>query len=491
MIGNGVHRRVRGLLVVLSAALVMMDAVFLFQTPVVGVPDNGDSWRVMVPAGIEYSSPASSTREPAIFPGGQGSARSAVEQRYVTRSPRPSFLPSSAALAALLSRGIPFAAAGELDLRQVGVTYLVLLALSLPLAWGGRWDCCAYAALALWVVSDPGYLLYFNSFYADPAMIVGIAGIVFWLLRGGEEQRSRLRLGLSSALLALLTGMVAFTKLSYSVLGAVAAGAALVVARCDGSLRDPIVRVTIGALLAIGVVAPAHFQWGSGFRAPEINRYNAVFHGVAVASKNPDRVLSELGLSDHRPLVGSYYFTDGLTKAERHAAASVPLSGIVSAYLREPATLVAAARRSAAALSRPWASARERMGAGMDRRASRSPLRFGFWRSFLLGSAWKVVLWSVASIAFVAASIARRKLDPPVIAVGFLVVVIAAQIVVTIVGDGFFAIGRHLLAARLGLDLCVVILLFAASSAAVRAAMAARGASRAVSFTPTSSPPAP
>ena len=150
----------------LLLALLAQMALVLTREPCVGVADNRDYWRVAPPAGID----APRLRTRGYY----------VVCSYATAEPDlPSFF-SSPALVAWAARPLAWGLAvpeGRFDLRQLGRLYWLAsaallagaLALGLP---------PLLALLFAWVLADPGFLLFFNSLYADPALLVGLLGVI-------------------------------------------------------------------------------------------------------------------------------------------------------------------------------------------------------------------------------------------------------------------------------------------------------------------------
>ncbi|MEZ5333479.1 MAG: hypothetical protein R2991_15915 [Thermoanaerobaculia bacterium] len=89
------------------------------------------------------------------------------------------------------------------DVRQSGLLYLVLLTVLLVGSLASR--ALLMTALFLYVIVDPGYLLFFNSFYADGTLFLSLLGVVLALDRlCGEaatspDGRGRRRPGLPSS----------------------------------------------------------------------------------------------------------------------------------------------------------------------------------------------------------------------------------------------------------------------------------------------------
>jgi hypothetical protein len=450
----------RAVVLLLGALLLVLDGALLFGNPVVGVSDNGDSWRVMNPAGIRYAVPH--------VEGNWSSRRRYVEPQFQKTRQHLSRLPSSAAFVAWAAKSLDggMAPPGVMDLRQVGASYWLLLLAAVGLLIGATLEGLVAGALALWVLSDPAYLLYFNSFYADAAAFVGLFGVIAWLLRhDGEPWGPPLRTALSLISVLFFTCLGAFSKLSYAPLGIVSALAVLWASRNASERRNRGTRILLLTLAIAAVLAPIHFLWGTGFRAPRINRYNSVFQGIAVASKDPSGTLAALGVPpERRVLVGTNYFDERLSEQDRDAAVDVSQVRVALRYLEDPAAAVDAMRHIGGVLALPRATGRAHVTINeMDRGkyfVRTAAWHFGSLRQGLLGRAWRVWAWVVACLCWISVSLAKRRWSALTTVVAYLLAVFATQSVIAVLGDGFFALSRHLLAARLALDSAVVIALF-------------------------------
>ncbi len=459
--------RFRRVMLVVGVLLLLLDARLLAQSPVRGVPDNGDFWRVMHPAGIRH------------LEGGATRSRAFVESRFTTTESHLARHPSSPALIAWAARGLDFGALGSgvMDLRQMGIAQLLLLCGAFAMLAGTPTVLLSTGVLLLWVLSDPRYLLLFNSFYADAVALVGSFGIVSWLLRQSvAAKRSCSSSAVAAVALSFFTALVAFSKASYSPIGIVATLAVLGALRRTGAHRTRGARALLLALAAIAVLAPIYFRWGGGHRFPRINRYDSVYAGIAEVSKNPRAVLGALGVPrDRRRLVGTSSFDERVTEADRDTTRDIAPTSVALRYLEEPGAMFRAAVRAGHALARTHtsrpehrASADAEGGGGSGREASRGgqgpPSLVPAWdamRPCLLGGEWQVWTWIALGIGWTARAMARRRSDPLVMVAAYLVLVILTQIVVSVLGDGFFALGRHLLLARFSLDSLTIILLVA------------------------------
>lgn len=443
-------RRERAVGIALLLAVFVVHAAILLRQPVVGAAENGDFWRVTKPAGIVPLD-----------------ARETVIHQYV--SERYGLAPaalgsgfSSSALIAVAAKVLSFGG-DALDIRQLGALYLLLYAVAF--AWAVRAGVPAVlCALLAWAALDLSYSLYANSFFADPAALLGLAGVPLALCAGnatGPRARGRGALLLIAALLA------GFAKNLY-VLTPFVAAAAVAAWPSRGwatQLRREV--PLLAGLLLGGALATWHFTAGSGYRFPDINRHHVVFRGLT-AVDDPAAVLSEIGVDPaHAALAGRSYFS--LNAEERQASTAalqrVSRADVALAYLRHPARLTGAALILAPPL-RDTATADPNFA---DRTQPPSFYR-GWWQfAQLRGRLWPLAagLIVVAAVALTRAAWHRRWRGAHA-ALLFLLLNAAAIVVLSVLGDGFFGLPRHLMAARFSIDLALAIVMYGAFSEARR-----------------------
>ncbi len=451
--------RARQTVDVLSYALVALLLGYalsvLVGTPVRGMADNGDYWRVMGPAGIVHAAPLGEARHRF------------VRRDFGTRSVRLGRHPSSPALMAVIARGFGPVFAGDpggFDLRQMGFVYWLLLAGLVGLAlW---WRVPPLLCLALcWMIVDPRYLLFFNSFYADALTFVVLLGVTLWLIRWGGHQpeatppRAALVVGGFLALL-LLGGM---TKGAHSLLPVIGmAAAARGWWRTARRQRRWLGAALVAAMALVASIPPLHFTHGTGHRFPRINEFHTVFRGIAQLSAEPERVLSRLEIPQRWwHLTGRSYFDQPESEELSRALSRVSRLSVLWLYLSEPGAAGRAARRVQAALGdgRPlWLGNYERTLKHPDR-ARYAPK----WRATLTTSAlfgWPLGFWAFLCLVgawLVGCEIRGRAWDGTRAALWFLFAAVAVETVVAVLGDGVFSLRRHLLAAGLCLNLMLCV----------------------------------
>lgn len=439
----------------------------LMQTPVLGAADNLDFARVMRPAGIAH------TEDPDEF-----------HHRYVVRtfSTHPAHLldrfSSPVALAWLAKhvRVFPGTRPGTMDLRQVGLVYLC--ALAALIVWALRSGVSpVLCSLLTWVLVDPGYCLYFNSFYGDAAFLLGAWGAYLWLVRCGDFERgvrpswlNDSRLAITLALLLVLAGA---SKQVYVYLAAVVAlplilGAILV----ERSWRPQ--QIVAIATLVLAIALPiALFTVGSGPRFAFYNGYNRIFKGILVATDDPERAARKLGLrEDLLDLTNVGVFSNKWKEFERvdietfqEEVTSVSILEVALLYLTDPSAQRFLLRRIENPLAVHGAT---KPSFERDDPRGFEPKYSAWWQFSNLRSAIVRSIWPLASLGLLgllgvfAHGVWRTgRCSSLVFGSTVLVLAFGVHVAAAIVGDGFFALHAHLLGARLYLDLLLATGIYA------------------------------
>ncbi len=428
---------------VLLVAAFAVHAAILLQRPVVGVAENGDFWRVMKPAGIVPLE-----------------AYATVDHKYVSEDYLEVAIPpccagfSSAAVVAAAAR---FLVPGPtLDIRQMGTAWLLLFAAAFGLALLVGLSPLLCALLA-WAALDVSYALYFNSFFADPAALLGVLGITLALLAWERPWRPALhRIALLAA--AAAAGL---SKNLYMATPLLLAGVLIAWPRRPWRAHLRTEAPLLVALAALGAFAIWHFTAGRGYRFPEINNHHMVFRGLATVADDPAALLAELGVDyRHARFTGRTFFE--LDAEDRRVTTSalrdVSRLRVAAGYLRQPARL----RRAIGPALEPLREVGTPDPNFYDR--SRPPAFYRGWWQFarLRGELTPLAtLLLVAGVVAVAAAAWRRAWRGVDAAFAFLLLNAAFIVAASILGDGFFGLRRHTIAARFSLDLALAIVLYA------------------------------
>ena len=449
--------------------LALLCAATLLQRPVLGLADNLDGGRVMAPAGIAPRVDPGTYPElivPRLYDAGEASLSSHF---------------SSAAAMAWAAKQLGFGLAGEsnaFDVRQLGALYGLLVVALLAGALIAGVAPLLVLGLA-WVIADPVHLLYFNSFYADVPMLLGVLGTTFWLLAWGDfddaffspaSWRELGRVGLLAALF-FITGMSRGANAAVPLLVMalpLARWFAAPVPRPARPVRTALVSVPLIALSALPII---HFVRGSGPRFEFVNSYHAVFNGIAEVASDQAAALRALDIPDRfRDHVGRsvYEIADrtllDATGAPEPSLARLSRVRLAGLYLSDPRALA----RTEARLRAPLALARPPMP-NYENEPGRYYTRAGQLSSIraLLVDRAAPALWCglLGLGGYLAVRVARRRpLTRLQSTLAFLWVCFASQSVLAVLGEGFFGIRLHLAGARLALDLLLVVAGFAALS---------------------------
>jgi hypothetical protein len=432
----------------------------LMQEPVLGAADNLDFERVMRPAGIQHTQDVTSFHHQYVV-----TKFKLVPSNLLHKT-------SSAVMPAWLARHLRFlfgAEPGHMDIRQVGLVYLLVLTALLlrALRLGVPPLLCA---LATWVIVDPGYCLYFNSFFADAAFLVGAFGVYLWLIRwGGFEGRDVpwLRKGWTLTALFVLLLLAGGSKQLYIYLPAVVALPLLVIAWVPGNSTWRI-RLTASAILIVAALLPAaHFSIGSGPRFHWLNGYNRVFMGILMATSRTDETLHELGLRDEfLSLRGTHAWSGDWRELERgdvkklkRRIRNISTTKVATLYLQDPSAVAFVSQKvkEPLALKVPTDGSFEASDPRKSRRY-KSRWQFSNVRARIVKAAWPAIAIGLAvALAAVAYDITRRRRASGIqIAIAVLILAFGVHLAATVIGDGFFALSRHLIGARLYLDLLLV-----------------------------------
>jgi hypothetical protein len=433
-------------------------ALTLVREPCVGVADNLDYWRVARPAGIDVPR----QRKPGFF----------VVCSYATTGSDLGSLISSPAVVARLARSLGWGLqvpAGRFDLRQLGLLYGAVAAAVLAAALLLGLPALE-ALLFAWVLADPGFLLFFNSLYADPAMLIGLLATACFLPLAGRARGAWPPVLLLAA--ATLTG---FSKMQYSFFPAlllVAMAAALAFRRERPGRRG----LAFLAALALIAAAPALFLWGPAPRFLNANAYDAIFGGIAKVASDPQAALAALGVpAEYRDRPTKSYFAAKVDRDDPVLPVLRQLSRLrlAALYVRDPEAMARAATKVAREL---WTVDTNPRGnyvheeSGTQPRGYETPWQFSLWRARALGWLPPEAVWVLlaAVLAALAARGARRRWNAEDTLCLFFVLWVMGQAVVAVLGDGFVSLQQHLVGARFGLDLLLVVVVARTLAALVR-----------------------
>jgi hypothetical protein len=441
---------------ILPALVFLLAACFmLLQTPCIGVSDILDFWRVMRPAGIEHI-------ETPTYPGYY------VQCTFKTGPPDLCSLPSSSAVLAFFSRGFSFfgAETGFMDLRQIGLLYVLLLTVVLATA-----GLCGLPVLEVWLLSfialDPSYLLFFNSFYADPSLFVALIGGYCWFrwndrkFDGPRIQRSSVLPSANQAVVVSVLLMLCIiggaSKMQYVTFPLAVLLSLIVLLVAGPSFRSRVAVFLSIAVLAIAVAVAWNFFFGPGPRFLKYNNYNAVFGGIAEAASNSDEALAELGISaEHRGLPRTDIWSAGMvnTHAVHDELSRLSRFQLASEYCSDPRAIWSVYTRICTDLSMTTGHPRgNKIRPSSDTGPKKRVFEYPLQHSKTIRRAYSWSITSLSTLFFLAAlvpfAVRPRYLSTSLFLLGW----IGSQFVVAVLGEGFVNLHQHLIGARLGVDL--------------------------------------
>jgi len=469
-------RALRWLAVAGVVALAAHAGRTLLREPCLGVADNRDWWRVARPAGIEVA--------PDLPKGFY------VVCRHPAGEADPLGGLSSAGLVAWGVRAAADGPGGSVDLRWIGLVYWLATAALLTAGLLAGLDALLVLATA-WVLYDPGFLLFFNSLYADPALIVALAAALILLLADPLRRSDDPRRGSRDAWAAAVLG--GFSKMQYSTFPAVllaCCALAMAAARSRPRRRHGIL---LAALLAAAALAPVHFLHGPAPRFLDANNFNAVFGGIVRVATDPAAAVRALGMPEEEAARQPRdYFAArrrGVLAPVLPALRSLSRVRLAALYLGDPGAIARTAAEIHAQLGKVRTHPRgnyTREESGRGPRFHRSPEQFSLWRTRLLGAvpAWSHLLLAATAL-LLAWRAARRRWSALDAASLLLVLWSASQFAVAVLGEGLVNLDQHLLGARLAIDLLVALTAVRLIRSAARALVRHPGAG------PAGSVPAP
>lgn len=423
--------------------LVLASVAFrVFVPPLVGVADNGDGYRVMSSAGIVHTPALGADRHRRVRP------------TYVVREVHLALPPSSGAAMATLARLVPIPGTppDRFDLRAMGVVYLAVVACAVRLAQRFRTPPLRTSVFTF-VFASPFYADFVMSFYGDAAAVVGVLGLALVLdHRGGASTPSRWPSGDEVAVL-FFASLVGLANRMHAIVPAIVLFAVLA-----SPLRRTRSRAFYVLAFALAVGAPLHHERGPGFRFPEINGYHRVYRGIALYADDRSEVLEALELPVWSSrLIGTSYFDAPVAPTLARSLADVSPLHTLGLYLSRPTAMGRVVSRVLDALT-----GRVPIGLGHDAVTYHvSTPRFEeprwTWHAMRVRVSSHPLF--VALIIICALAVQAIQRVPETETLTFLVACVLASSAAVVLGDGTFALARHLLLASFALDLLIACLL--------------------------------
>jgi len=293
--------------------------VSLYSCDTVGLSDNGDFKRVMVPNRISYEEEG---REAFVFTdcfklsfeGKEGfeklyNSLFTLAQPYVTT--QHIFIKTSILLN-LVFNALMGADSSVYRIQWLGVLYCIFLAVSLGMIFinvrlGSKWLDAVFFALLIFIFCDVGYTAYFNSFYGEALQYTSFIFVFACAI-------SMIFSGKGGILCCVLyyTGVILFmgSKFANIPLGIILALAGLSFILLNSSSRLLMSINVVGFTLVL--VMSVFFFISIPEWMDEHTTYQAVFFGILKNSPTPEEDLKELGLPSYMSALQNtnYYMKD-------------------------------------------------------------------------------------------------------------------------------------------------------------------------------------
>jgi len=422
----------------------------LMVRPIVGLADNGDFERIMSTVGLDYTNPFL-TDEDKYF-------------GYFIRE----FKLTSLGLGGYASSQIPLVLAAKalnmllhsgriFDMRFMAVVYSVLLLTAfvaivrfhrhLPLAVR-----IALGALLVVVMTDVGYIGYFNSLFGEPVSYVFLLLTVGLALGIATRERPSRRLLAAFFICAVF---LTASKVQNAPVGVAIAllGLRFVPLREDIAWRKTAIGLSAFLLLgsiAMYVLAPKQLK--------DINMYQTVFYGVLKDSPTPERDLRELGLpTELAVLAGTNFFTPDTAIDQRDPKmdglfySRISHAKVALFYLKHPGRLLAKLEVAAnnGMTIRPYYLGTYEKSEGMPRGAVSG--KFGWWsewkRTALPNTLW--FLLPFCAVYYAVLGFEHRRAASPgmkryVETFALVGVIGAISFLIPVIGDGEADLSKHL-----------------------------------------------
>ena len=454
-----------------AALLLLFAFAFhtLLRTPCLGVADINDFWRVMRPAGIEHVKPLVKKGHFVVCTFKTGRARLASGT-------------SSATLVAWSAKQFSWglrSGPGFMNLRQMGRICL-LMVLCVVIASIAARASPFLLGLLLYVLVDPGYLLFFNSFYADAAFFIALFGITLWFERYGDLSHRFWELGdlrwagvvAGLGALVLLGGA---SKMQYVLFPAFVTMTLTLPLVINGR-KSPIRAMSMTSVLALlSVAMPLLFFLGPAPRFLEANNYHAVYGGIVQAASDPDGMFRDLGIPRrywHLPRTD--YWTAGVADSHpvhRHLRRLSRLQ-LLRLWVSDPGAVRVVLAEIEAAMALVETDPR---GHYVRDAKHRRKTTYKTWWQFsrihgALYRAWPPVIWLILGVGgtWGATAILGGRRNGTKAAALFLTLWAASQFVVIVLGEGLVNLRAHLIGTRLALDFLLILLIWDMTRALAR-----------------------
>ncbi|WP_058300909.1 glycan biosynthesis hexose transferase WsfD [Gorillibacterium timonense] len=443
-------------------AAVILYAVLLLRSPVIGVADNGDFARVMGAGGLQYAD-----------------AGESHEDRYYRYS-HASYAFDGFHIGGYASSQLPFlyiaGMAGRLfgglfDIRVLSALYFAFMAAALVLAvkYGKTRSATANAFLVAalsFVFLDIGYLAYFNSLFGEPVALIFLilTTALAYAIARTEQASSRLL-----ACFYVAAAILACTKIQNAPVGVAFALLGMRFARLkpDKAWR----KLAYGGAAVLVCISILMYSVAPG-GLKQINLYQTVFYGVLKDSPQPEKDLEALGLpTDLAVLAGTNYFQTGTAipqddpRLHREVYDVISHMDILRFYATHPERFLQKLERAAESgmAVRPYYLGNYEKSVGKP--PGTLAYTFSAWSEFkrnhlphTFGFISLVFACYIAVILFHYIRTRDRRLRISLEVFLLIAAVAAFSLAIPILGDGEADLGKHLFLFNVCFDLMLLIM---------------------------------
>ncbi len=439
--------------------------ILLFLSPVIGMADNGDFYRIMVGNGL-YKLDRYETDQYFSY----SSTKFGMYQYYNEfRSGFESGQKPLIALAVMLDNlftgqdglfDIRFQAA-ILSLYCVAAVYLITKYATLKAK--GPWSYLI-SLLAVLMFADVGYLAYFNSFYAEGLAFVSFLACIAsaLLLSRGWGRKTWLMLSFTVNGLILTCSKQQFAPLGI-LLGVMclflnSPGREFSIQKNLGWLKRSCAGILAAAGILVYVLIPQEFV--------EINAYHAMTRGVMMTSENPEDALNDFEINPQYALLDQtiYYernpvidVQDSMLKEDFYARYG--FVSIAQYYIMHPGQLIAMLDLSAKSAN----SIRPESIGNYDRSAGKEPgaqaSLFSLYST--IKKAWVPKTFGFILLYFLSMLVMSYKDRQRMLILGFVLLMGLSQIAVSIIGAGDADLSKHIFLYNVAFDISLFVLVSA------------------------------
>lgn len=283
---------------VATALAAIICAVILFIPPINGYADNGDFYRAMLSNGI-YRLPTKDNQYIGYVVTKFGILKYFNENNVAVFSSQALFVKVAVILNKL------FYSHRYFDIRFLGIVYYVAFLPGIYLltkALTGTWRRIRSYVIAILVVlifADASFILYFNSFFAEPGMLISflyVVGSLILLARGDYSKRWKLLLTYFISVVVLITSKQQNAPLALSF-GVMSVGLFFL----PGLKKAKKLAVMGGVVATLGAGVLTYSLINKEFN--DVNQYQSFSHGVLMETGDPSKNIAKSGLSEQFALM--------------------------------------------------------------------------------------------------------------------------------------------------------------------------------------------